>query len=153
MLSQSGEHTVNITGTQVFDSNTDTLCVINPFLDLSVLIFHTLPSAGEWVYVNIHLDLIHKINTRAVDELYANANVLTEHFSMVRAILAFNLFIFQNHSRKLYISVSVYPNLFLPKCSVPLVDRRNLGLRAELRSEWLRTFIWSFWLTTIAPHC
>lgn len=66
---------------------------------------------------------------------------------MVRVVLAFNLFIFQNHSRKSYISVSVYPNLFLPKYSVPLVDRRNLGLRAELRSEWLRTFIWSLWLT------
>lgn len=84
------------------------------------------------MYVNIHLDLI---NTRAVDVLYANANVLTEHFSMVRAILAFNLFIFQNRSRKSYIAVSVYPNLFLPKYSVPLVDRGSLGLRAELRPE------------------
>lgn len=36
------------------ESNTDTLCVINPFLDLSVWISHTLPSAGELVSVNIH---------------------------------------------------------------------------------------------------
>lgn len=97
--------------------------------------------------VTIHLDLISKLNARAGDVLYANANVLTEQCSIVRVILAFNLFIFRNHSRNSYISVSLYPNLFLPRYSVPLVDRRNLGLRVELRPEWLRTFIWSLWLT------